>query len=382
LENILSDNKKLNQAIVLESNRLAFPNINIKHFQHPFDLKASQNLDKIPAIKEIYKTILKLLKDDITELYNLIGSIKVTENQFPKLYSIFKEARNILDMNHLQIDLYLNSEPYINANARGFKKYFVMLYRELVDALDEEELLFVIGHELSHIKFEHMLYLNLTSFISDILLKMLPFIPILGAVFGPFIGLISHGLLYALLYWSRMAEYSADRGGLIACQNLAKAQSALGKLLGFTHRYESPINIEEILKQDKSIESLDFLPNIIKFFILINSTHPFVPNRIKELQKWAESIEYKNLLNGIYPFLEHNYSHYFNYLNYPTYPNYLPYPNYPNYPSYPNYPNYPNYHNYPSYLNYPSYQTYSTHSNHQFPQNNPSSSNYSQDVKN
>ncbi len=175
MENILSDNKKLNQAIVLESNRLAFPNINIKHFQHPFDLKASQNIDKIPAIKEIYKAILKFLSDDITELHKLIGSIKVTENQFPKLYSIFKEARNILDMNHLQIDLYLNSEPYINASAMGFKKYFVTIYRGLVDALDEEELLFVIAHELSHIKFEHMLYLNLTLFISNILLRMLPY---------------------------------------------------------------------------------------------------------------------------------------------------------------------------------------------------------------
>jgi flagellar biosynthesis/type III secretory pathway chaperone len=265
LENVLSDNKKLNQSIVLESNRLAFPNINIKYFQHLFDLKASQHIDKIPASKDIYKTILKFINDDIVEL------------------------------------------NYLN----GFKKYFIMLYRELVDALDEEELLFVRG--------------------------------------------------------------------LIACQNLAKAQSALAKLLSFTHRYESEINIEEILKQDKSIESLDFLPTIVKFFILLNSTHPFIPNRIKELQKWTESIEYKNLLNGIYLFLEHNYSYYSNYLNYPTYPNY---PAYQNYPNYSNYSSYTNYQYYPSYPNYPSYQAYPIYPNYQSPQNQLSSPNYSQDIKN
>jgi Zn-dependent protease with chaperone function len=262
-------------------------------------------------------------------------------------------------MNNLEIDLYLMNITEINANAVGYKKYFVMIYRELVDALDEEELLFVIGHELSHIKFEHMLYLNLTVFISNILLNVLPYIPVVRQIFEAGFNIIIKALFYSLLYWSRMAEYSADRGGLIVCQNLTKSQSALAKLLGFSYRYESEINTDEVLNQDKSVENLDLLPTIHKYFLLLHSSHLFIPNRIKKLNEWSKTTEYQNLLNGIYPTLEPNYQNtYYNYPNYPNYPYYPNYSYYPVNPYYPNYPNYTNYQNYPNYPNYPNYQNY------------------------
>ncbi|MGB9977622.1 MAG: M48 family metalloprotease [Thermovenabulum sp.] len=60
--------------------------------------------------------------------------------------------------------------------------------------------------------------------------------PILGEIVGSItLGagkLLSTGLQIALLNWVRMSEFTADRAGLLTCQDPEVAASALMKLAG------------------------------------------------------------------------------------------------------------------------------------------------------
>ena len=55
-------------------------------------------------------------------------------------------------------ELYVTAEAAPNAFTFGHTKPFITLTAGLIDMLSDEELFFVIGHEVGHIKAGHVLY--------------------------------------------------------------------------------------------------------------------------------------------------------------------------------------------------------------------------------
>src|SRR5207253_4158575 len=102
----------------------------------------------------------------------LIGqAVHVTPKQCHRIYKLFKEAADILDMH--EPDLFLTSNPTVNAFTFGADRPFIVLQSALVDLLDEEELMAVMGHELGHIKAGHALYRSIAYFLTEIASRML-----------------------------------------------------------------------------------------------------------------------------------------------------------------------------------------------------------------
>ena len=95
--------------------------------------------------------------------------------------------------------------------AVGFDKPFVVIHSGLLEILDEDELRSILGHELGHIMSGHTDVQHdrrtscCTSGVSN-----LPFLA--AAALLPF--------QLALLEWSRKSEFSSDRAGLLAVQDL------------------------------------------------------------------------------------------------------------------------------------------------------------------
>ncbi len=84
-----------------------------------------------------------------------------------------------------------------------------------------------------------------------------------------------------MLRWSRCAEVTCDRAGLICCGDVQAAQSALVKLVtGGAERLQN-INIQEYLKQIDQIQSMPLR------FLELGETHPLIPKRIKALRVFA-----------------------------------------------------------------------------------------------
>jgi len=189
----------------------------------------------------------------------LIGnSLLVSQKQFPDIHSIAQQNAEELGIPIPYI--FISQDPYINAFTIGFKSpYSIILNSALVEALTRDELDFIIGHEMGHIRFGHAKYLSLISPIgSDI----------------PFIS-----WLYA--WWQRNAEYTADRSGYTLTHEIKPAISSLIKL-SVGSKLSQIIDIDELIKQIE-LGQCGFLSKAGELFL----THPYTTNRILHLVAYS-----------------------------------------------------------------------------------------------
>ncbi|MEN3015326.1 MAG: M48 family metallopeptidase [bacterium] len=315
-----------------ESGKLKFPGISLKSIQHKFDADATNILKKIPLLPQLLKIWHRICSEDAVYVLLTGQALRVTPRQYPRLYKVFKEAMEILDIPY-EPDFFIQNSSVANAYAFGMDKKIMIVTTGITDILTEEELLFVIGHELGHMKFDHMLYKSLTLIIGQMGIHLL------SQVMGGVAVLAANALRMGLLHWSRMAEFSADRAGFLVVQDKAVAQRALAKLAGYCHKYEDEeINIEEVLLQAKQLDEFSSLQALYKYMIMIDMTHPFIPYRVRELEEWAKTEEYQRIIGGIYE-TEDEYNRRISQKNqpYPSFPPpyHMPYPYYPPYQPYP-----------------------------------------------
>lgn len=205
--------------------------------------------------------ILGLVYVRIREAQAKSNLIKISENNHAKLYNITRTSAFRLKM-HLY-PVYIKHNPNLKAYTSGFwGNHWIVLYSGLVEKLNASELLFILGHEMGHIKREHATWLNLISSARN---HSLP--------------LVSEGLRLIFNNWALKAEYSADRAGFIASNDLTSCVSALLKLAAS----ETNINIIEYINEFEK-HSKDPLYKISEYF----GDHPFIPNRIKKLHEFSK----------------------------------------------------------------------------------------------
>lgn len=108
---------------------------------------------------------------------------------------------------------------------------------------------------------------------------------------------IATGLQLALLNWQRKSEFSADRAGLLACQNVEAATSAFMKVAGAPPKYYRTLKVADFEKQAKQFDGIDdSLGKIAKNLSVMGSSHPWTVMRGHELYKWVDSGEYHKVL--------------------------------------------------------------------------------------
>lgn len=221
----------------------------------------------------------------------LTGSyLRATADTFPEVHERLQLAVDTLDVSKAP-ELYLGNLGSINAFTAGVEHPLIMVSSEAADLLTPDELLFVLAHELGHIKSGHVLYYQIAEF--------LPVIACIvgSATFG--VGeLLSAGLQVALLRWKRMSEFSADRAGLLACQDVNVALSAMIKLAGLPQKFFAHINTEDFIAQAREFEALDAdkLNWLAKWLSSSGTTHPWTVMRAKQLLDWIDSGAYEKVL--------------------------------------------------------------------------------------
>jgi hypothetical protein len=263
-------------------------------YQHSFDRKALASLEKMPGLPLLLKKINEYGLDRLLRLQTIGSTFRVTPRNFPKVYHAFVEASEILDITPLP-DLFLyRGTGHIHTYAIGVEKPLVGINLEAMEWLSADELLFVLGYELARIKGRYLVYQQLATVMP--LLKSLISSTTLG--FG---GLIANGLEVALYNWIIMSKFTADRAGLLACQNMDVAITALIKLGGLPQEYLTPEVIDDFIAQAREfdIKSLDNLDQVTKIFSFMEYQLPWMVMRGSELLSWGESDQYKQVLHGI-----------------------------------------------------------------------------------
>ena len=146
--------------------------------------------------------------------------------------------------------------------------------------------MFVIGHELGHVKSNHMLY-HMMAQVINLIIDSIPFGTIAAAP-----------LQYALYYWDRMSEFTADRAGLLCCQNKEAAIRAFMKMAGIPIQQFKDMKYHTFIQQAKDFKKLDYdgLNKLIKLISIADASHPWTVMRAAELLNWIESGDFSRFL--------------------------------------------------------------------------------------
>jgi Zn-dependent protease with chaperone function len=272
-------------------NRNKIPFLQIESYEHPWDKSARDALEQVPGFTGLTRKLNEIGFERLLRVQYTGSSLKVSQTNFPELHNALREACNILGICH-QPDLYLQWNYNINGFTAGVEKPIIVLNSGCIDLLSPDELLFVIAHELGHIKSKHVLYYQTATYLPALVHYLGNFTLGIG-------GLLTSGLQLALQNWQRMSEFTADRAGLLACQDPNVAANAMVKMAGLPHKYYSAALVNEFIKQAKEFESYDYdaLDKVVKVLSTMNRSHPWTVMRTAELFKWVEGGEYDKILN-------------------------------------------------------------------------------------
>ncbi len=266
------------------------PGLYPQEYEHPDDAEALDALQRTAGLETLVRAVNSWGMERMLRI-QLTGSfIRVTPDNFPELWKIFATARNRLAL-PITPEMYIKNEEDINAFTSGVEKPVIVVNSGTVDRLDEDELLFVIAHEMGHIKSGHVLYYQIASYL-----------PVIGNIIGDVtLGIgnyLSMGLQVALLHWQRTSELTADRAGLLGCQQPETATRAMMKLAGLPKKYAEKANVEDFIAQAQEFEMLDAsaTDKIMKYLSIYGSNHPWTVMRAKELLTWIDTGGYSRIL--------------------------------------------------------------------------------------
>lgn len=263
--------------------------LNPKEYEHPFDKKALNALEGTPGLEVLVRKFNQYGIEKLMKIQYTGSNIKVNQDNFPHLFKALVTVCDVISYRPIP-DLYVNL-GFINAWTIGVDNPLIVLTSGCVGLLSYDELLFVLGHEVGHIKSRHILYH-----------QMALILPILGNLIGSATlgigGLISSGFQIALLNWQRKSEFTADRAGLLACQNVNAATTAMMKIAGAPPRYYSSLKPSDFEKQAKEFEEFDLnnYDKVAKAASVMFADHPWTVMRGHALYKWIESGDYDKIL--------------------------------------------------------------------------------------
>jgi len=261
--------------------------ISSRAWEHPADRAALQALRRIPIFDDVLRSMFGFFGEKPIRLAFQANAVKVSERQFPQIHSLYREVCQTMDPKG-EYDVFVSQTPLVNAGAYGMDRPFIILNSGTVRLLSDEEMAFVLGHELGHIMSDHVLYRTMTVLL----------IQLAGMGF-PIVGLAARAVLVALLEWYRKSELSSDRAGLLAVQDPQVAMGAMLKMAGGGLAEET--NLDEFILQAEAYSTGgDVADQVFKVLNLMATTHPFYVLRVSEIRSWIEGGDYDRILRGEY----------------------------------------------------------------------------------
>ena len=259
-------------------------------YEHPADRAALSALRKVRGFDQMLRWLSGLFAGRAPRLLTLASTVRVDARQFPAIHRLVHDGASVLDLAEVP-EVFVACDPQPNARTVGMDKPFLVLTSGLVDLLDEEELRFVIGHELGHILSGHAVYRSMLDQLL-VLSRRVFFLPV------GYLGL--RALLTALEEWYRKSELSCDRAGVLAGQDPAAALRAQMKMAGGSRLAE--MDVTAFLEQAREYDAQgDLRDGVLKLLSLQGQLHPFAALRAAELRRWIDDGDYQAILAGEYP---------------------------------------------------------------------------------
>lgn len=261
--------------------------IDPRSWEHPADRAALNTLRKIPAFDEVLRTLFGFFGEKPVRLAFQANAVRCSPTQFPRIHRLYEQAATALDA-PAEYPVYVSQTPFVNAGAYGMEKPFIIVNSGLLLLLEDDELQFVLGHEIGHVMSGHVLYTTMMVILIQLAERGFPVV-----------GLAARAILVALLEWYRKAELSSDRAGILAVQDPEVGMRTMMKFAG--GGMNAHTNLPEFIRQaDEYRLGGDLADQVFKVLNLIGANHPFPVLRVAEMRDWFESGAYERILHGEY----------------------------------------------------------------------------------
>jgi Zn-dependent protease with chaperone function len=256
-------------------------------YQHPREGQSLEALTKTKGIGKVVRKFHELGIEKAIRLQYTGGSMLACHQHFEHIIYLVELASHVLNLEQIP-DVYIQRSEEFEALTLGVENPIIVVSSECIDQLSNQELLFILGREIAHIQSNHTLYQEIGIIFPELMDAFS------GITLG-FSGLISTGMRYALFYWAQTSEYTADRGGLLACQDEEAAKLVLAKQAGLPRKYWSTFNISVFEEQARAFEGYDQVAyqKIIRYIL---GKQSWAIDRAKELIKWIDDKDYATLL--------------------------------------------------------------------------------------
>ena len=232
----------------------------------------------------VVETILKTAKDDSGDDYwrsRMEGHcMKVDKEILPEFYTLCEDVKQHLGFDE-PVDFYVTGDSSLNAFSIAAEDegqpHIVNINSAMFDLMSEEELRFVIGHELGHI-------IN-----KDSALKRLIYF-----VFPPDTTNPPITLQYKIRLHDQLAELVADRYGFLANGNLNACVTAFYKMSSGLDLAKMNVSIDALLSDNR--KRLDYF---MKGKGLSRYDHPVNPIRVQAIHLFVTAKDEKELEDGM-----------------------------------------------------------------------------------
>lgn len=176
--------------------------------------------------------------------------ILISEEQFPHIHEMVQEGAKKLGISAPEAFIF-NSNGLFNAFARQvFGRKYLLLTSAIVDATTDEQIRFIIGHELGHHAAGH---LSLTGFLLRLPARIIPFL---------------HKA------YSRQCEFTCDKLGYFVAKDVESSCKAISMLGCGCQKLNTSLNLFAFEKQEQMV------PATSGFITEIFRTHPRLTRRV------------------------------------------------------------------------------------------------------
>ena len=264
-----------------------------RDYEHPFDRRALAALESNATLSAVVAKLNQYGIERTLWLNYAASNVRATGGRYLDAVATLAEAARRLDAVKPP-DLYVDWDRlHATVVTVGTERPLTVLSSLLLDSLSGDELLFVFGHELGHLRSRHIVYSQLATVL-----------PVVGDVLKTATlgigGLLSSGLQLSVSNWLRMSDFSADRAGLLACQDLEVALRVLLKLGGAVQVAHPDLDVEDFRVQARSFGGYDFdaVDKLTRVVSATRAERPWTVMRASELIEWVESGKYDSLLTS------------------------------------------------------------------------------------
>jgi len=256
-----------------------------------------QAMNKLQSISSLH-TAVKAVSDKVGRpwIESTFNGILLGPRQFPDIWVRAILAARILGLSKMP-DVYISGDSQWNTYTYGTDtSAFIVLGTAILNNFQNDDLLFVLAREMGHCRAGHALWKTVSRFlVGDTSTHGLLSNGVLNAISLSPTKWLQDAVDLPLMAWSRQADITADRAGLLALGDEAQVRRILLAWSIRSARLLKQVNIEEWMKQEDASDD-----SMTRFSEMTTTSSMYTTRRLRllsqsarepGLMRWSQSIQ-------------------------------------------------------------------------------------------